>query len=69
MAIVHLPGCKICLIAFCLFSALECDYIQWHKFNRSGTAPANKATKRIFHAQLTQLSVRSIREGQGRVVL
>lgn len=45
MAIVHLPGCKICIIAFCLFSTLESDYIQWHKFNMSGTPPANKATQ------------------------
>lgn len=45
IVIVHLPGRKICLIAFPLFSALESDYIQWHKFNVSGTAAANKATQ------------------------
>lgn len=33
-----------CLIAFPLLPALESDYIQWHKFNVSGTAAANKAT-------------------------
>lgn len=44
MVVVQLPGCKICLIAFSLFSALESDYIQWHKFNVSGTPAANKAT-------------------------
>lgn len=32
-----------CLIAFPLLLALESDYIQWHKFNVSGTAAANKA--------------------------
>lgn len=45
IVVVHLPGCKICLIAFPLFSALKSDYIQWHKFNVSGTAAANKATQ------------------------
>lgn len=45
MVIVCLPCCKICLIAFPLFSALESDYIQWHKFNVSGTAAAHKATQ------------------------
>lgn len=45
MVIVQLPGCKIRLIAFPLFSALESDYIQWHKFDVSGTPAANKATR------------------------
>lgn len=43
MAIAHSPGCKIYLLGFGLFSTLESDYIQCHKYNVSGTPPANKA--------------------------
>lgn len=69
MVVVHLPGCKICLIAFPLFSTLESDYIQWHKFNVSGTPPANKAT-RISSCSIGSgiCTIYKGRSGKGRVL-
>lgn len=69
MVVVHLPCCKICLIAFPLFSTLGSDYIQWHKFNVSGTPAANKAT-RISSCPIGSgiCTIYKGRSGKGRVL-